>query len=347
MISRAWHVLGSSIRCAQFLALHLVNDTPGTSDAQVELEVRIWHSISSLETFICFLTGRPAAIQYRYDGARLPAQFENNTTLQLPRPPGSKQSGPSNQAGSSTMVTLRASIQLNKILSEAMGYLYSAGTARRPWSDIQTAISQLNTRLANWRSALPPMLLLDPDTGGEKSPLPERMYFQLRYFSTRMMINRPCLFDLHQKNTIPSQSTASKQDDRDSARLCVSSARGLIRLFPDEPDIIALYRSTPWWCVLHYIVQAGAVLVLEIGFNASHVSDEMDILIQDACKVLKWLQKLSNTTLSAYRAWIAMSRILSLSMLRVGRSTAYIAHLLPSSTSVPPSDQMGGLGPIY
>jgi hypothetical protein len=59
----------------------IVSNWPGDQCRGSLSRVRIWHSISSLETFICFLTGRPTAIQYRHDGARLPTQFEDNAAL--------------------------------------------------------------------------------------------------------------------------------------------------------------------------------------------------------------------------------------------------------------------------
>lgn len=336
--ARAWYVSATCIRQAQSCALHLIQTDPGVDDEKLELEVRLWHSICSLERQLCFLTGRPAAVHPGQSNTRFPAPTAAEIA-ESPYPPvsvpriyqgrrGSSASGsPSrlqtNAPQSTVLAAYRASVHLDKIFEQVLEDLYSPSIVRSNWAHVQRLASKLNTRLANWRSELPPMLVMDPSQGIKVS-LVERMYLALRYFSTSMLINRPllCNCDRHPM-TLPSQSEMPEDIDIEYARRCVEAARGLIRLFPDEPDVIALYKATPWWCTLHYIVQAGAVLLLEIGFHATHMPDEMDVLIQDAGRVLRWLQSLAISSAPAATSWMSFSRLLHRSLQSIGRDTEY------------------------
>lgn len=352
MSSSAWHVIGLAVRYAHSRALHLINDSPETTDAQRELEARIWHTLCALELLVCFLTGRPAAIEDRHSSTRLPMPIEDHVALGFPHglspldfanqtttsPTYSFTSAlglASEPLRSTAMVTCRASLQLDRILAEVLSELYSASTVRSSWANVQRLISKLNSKLANWRSDLPSMLLID-HRQNDKAPLSERMYLALRYFSTSMMINRPCLCEISSHRTaLSSQSAPSEQADRHAAAQCIESARGLLRLLPDEPDVIGLYTSSPWWCTLHYIVQAGTVLVLEIGFAAAHLPDERQNIIQAAGKVIKWLQKLAETSIAAARAWMALSRVFHLSISKIGQNAEAWLHFMPRDMSLP------------
>jgi len=246
--------------------------------------------------------------------------IEDDVALELPHASQRHVSPDSKRVPSDAMSMLQSSILLDKILADTMDNLYNASTVKMTWAKIQNHVSQLNSRLENWRSQIISTYGFDLDRWGEMSPLPERMYLALRYFSTGMIINRPCLCEANShQNAIPDQSESSVDEDEKASALCVASARGLLRLFPQDPDIVWLFQSTPWWCVLHYIVQAGAVLVLEITFNAVHVSDALSQLVADAQKMLRWLSKVAETGLPARRAWVAISRLLMFSLLRIGQ----------------------------
>ncbi len=75
-----------------------------------------------------------------------------------------------------------------------------------------------------------------------------------------------------------------------------------MKLFPNYPDVSHLYSVIPWWSVLHYIVQAGAVIAMEILLRFVHVSSVREQIVEDAGKVLKWLKTMSITSTSAFRA---------------------------------------------
>jgi hypothetical protein len=47
---------------------------------------------------------------------------------------------------------------------------------------------------------------------------------------------------------------------------CLQAACSLISILPDKPDIAWLVRVTPWWSVLHFIMQATTALLLALSF---------------------------------------------------------------------------------
>jgi hypothetical protein len=164
----------------------------------------------------------------------------------------------------------------------------------------------------------------------------------LRYFSTSMLVSRPCLREFTtDKGKIPFKTSSSKNMDLTAAIQCVSSARSILRLFPDIPNIPQMYDSTPWWCVLHFLVQAGAVLVLELYCDTTHLIEEPDVIINDAGKLLRWLHALAPTSLAAQRAWTALSRLLHLTLSRIGQDASSLSAFMPTDTTQLPGEHNG------
>lgn len=338
LLSRAWHAVGLSIRYAQTRGLYLINDSPGITEGEKELEVRLWHATCALERFLGFLTGRTGAIQNKHNSQRFPRPLRDHVALGLPYPSPSLDLRPLPYFALSTpMLSFGASLELDHISSVVLFELYIASTKLISWSRVQTLIAQFNHRLENWRARLSSTLTMEEGPGQDrKAPMPERMSLELRYFSVSMLINRPCLCIPNEGHTtIPSQSPESKDADSRFAVQCVSSARGLMKLLPDDVDIACLYSIVPWWSILHYIVQAGAIFVMEISLQSVRVSSGIDGLTEDARKVLKWLRAMSITSGPAFRAWTALSHLLQLALSGVGQETGTLSNLMPDYTLTP------------
>jgi hypothetical protein len=86
---------------------------------------------------------------------------------------------------------------------------------------------------------------------------------------------------------MPDQSESYRQKDGEFSALRVSSARDMLELFPEMPDVTWLFQSTPRWSMLRSLLQAGAILALEIMFNFIHVSGQTEEIANDAEKVLR------------------------------------------------------------
>jgi len=80
----------------------------------------------------------------------------------------------------------------------------------------------------------------------------------MHYWSTKILITRPCLCRTERR--IQNESDASASFNVQMASICVTSARQLISLFPEEPDLDFVYVKAPWWSVIHMCeYQQGSV----------------------------------------------------------------------------------------
>ena len=61
-VSRAWIMIGLSMRLALALGLHLRNEDPSLDDAKREPLVRTWWCLHSIECLVSSITGRPPVI---------------------------------------------------------------------------------------------------------------------------------------------------------------------------------------------------------------------------------------------------------------------------------------------
>lgn len=206
-------------------------------------------------------------------------------------------------------------VQLTRLTQQILGKLYTPFAAQNSWSHIQTTIAQLESDLESWARDLPPVFDF-------KRKLRDRGFEEIRwslgffYYSTRMKINRPCLCRLDRK--IPRQSVKSKEFNRDAAQRCVDGAQDMLSLIPDEPNAVGLNSVGPWWNILHYLVQACTVIMLEMAFRATHMPGEAGNLIKASKKGVRWLHRLSEENVSAERAWRFCDSMLRETMPKIG-----------------------------
>jgi len=88
---------------------------------------------------------------------------------------------------------------------------------------------------------------------------------------------------------------------------CVDAARAMISLLLHHTDNKTA-DVLPWWCLLHYIVCAEAVLMHEIVRN-----NDLDFchqLIEEARRPLRWLSVVGSVDLAAQRVEIQLGRLL-------------------------------------
>ncbi|KAL9618524.1 MAG: hypothetical protein Q9160_006780 [Pyrenula sp. 1 TL-2023] len=312
------HVQLQTLYGAYFLSLglYLIDNTPNLTNAQSELQKRIWHTVSGLDLFVALLSGRPPASSPESVSTGMSSMFSGELSSD---PQGSRANmRMSHESMPGAPNVMHYNIWLDRILSDVMSTLYSANMVRYSWAKLQRHTVRLNSLLDDWRSQLPPSYALDLGRR-DHAPLPEQTYLTLRYFSTRMMINRPSVCATSSlKAAMPDQSEASVVKDRKAAALGVASAQALLRTFPRETDIVWVFQCTPWWCVLHYLVQAAAVLILEIHFRAVHVPEPIRDIIADARTALSWLSKIAETGHAAKKAWTVVSKLTLLALSKAG-----------------------------
>lgn len=227
-------------------------------------------------------------------------------------------------------------IKLTRITSEVFSSLYSPSTVNRTWSDLQGIISSLELKIQRWRNELPPSLSLDrPEMTRHRTAL------AFQYHHARILINRPCLRRLDLR--IPNESARSRNFNRTGATTCISAAREMVALIPETPSPTALLSIAPWWGLLHYLVAAAAILLVEISMRAEHNPQQAEGLLSDIKKVIRWLRSVSTDSIAAERSWAVLVKLLIICAPKIGGDTSDVDRDLPMMSRNPPSAQPGPL----
>ena len=145
----------------------------------------------------------------------------------------------------------------------------------------------------------------------------QRMSLGFSYYSTMTIINRPCLCRVNRR--IPNQSGKAKDFNRVTAAKCVHAARDMLEMLPDQPNPVGLYKVAPWWCLVHNLMQAASVSMLELSFRADHMPNEVQEVFDSAKKAVGWLRSMKGQDEAARRAWKLSDEMLRKVAPKVGR----------------------------
>lgn len=177
--------------------------------------------------------------------------------------------------------------------------LYSPEALQSPWASTEFTIQSLMLDIDSWFMNLPSAYDFT-STQTSQCPLGQRMGLAFLFYSTKIGITRPCLRRLEAS---PHEGDRTHEFCSKSAAECVESACHMLTLFPDAPDAALLHRITPWWCTLHYLMQASTVLLLELSFRAQHVPEKATMVSKAANKAIDWLSTLSKMNNASEKAW--------------------------------------------
>ena len=191
--------------------------------------------------------------------------------------------------------------------NEVLNCLYRAGTLSKSWADVQVNIAMLNTKIDTLRGELPSVFDFTKKPRHQQF-FRQRMSLGFFHYSILIMINRPCLCRLDRK--IPNQSGKANDFNRETAMKCVHAARDMLEMLPQEPNSVGLYTVAPWWSLVHYLMQAATVLMIELSFRSDHVPDKVEDIFDSAKKATDWLRSLSEENEGARRAWFLCDEML-------------------------------------
>lgn len=110
-----------------------------------------------------------------------------------------------------------------------------------------------------------------------------------------MLITRPCLCLMDGR--IPNESSESREFNKLFAATCIRSARAIIHLVVKEPDP----NNLPWWCLLHYLMPAKAIIMLELVRKVIDTPKHKAALFAEGKMILDWLNKVSKVNMSLRR----------------------------------------------
>ncbi|KAL8779598.1 MAG: hypothetical protein Q9213_006860 [Squamulea squamosa] len=274
------------------------------TEGQKNLRLGIWTSVLSLERTVAIVTGRPSMVQDRDCTASLPHDglidpdkhhYEATTTHTAPN------------RNMSEAKSFLQYVELSSLADTVLARLYSANIRHIKWSILQSTIRELDQKLLNWNNSLSQPFQTD---SSRQTPEHDsnRIAIGMFFHSTRVIINRPCLCRLDRR--IANQSNASGSFNTATANRCVTSARCIFGLIPNQPDPAIIYRGPLWWMGFHHIKRATTILIQEVTFQSEHTSAAEAEIMTDAIKGINWLHALGMTSSPAYSAWVTLSRLL-------------------------------------
>lgn len=345
--SRSWKVCGLAMRSAQTMGLHLRNECRRVSPFSKEIRYRMWWSIYQLDTLLSTMTGRPLCTDERFSVTPLPLPFEegsfrneqaqklmNNTKARsfmtrevlLGKSMASQDS--SNDSSYSEFSISGATedqslieiengtncgslyflyaVDLATLQREAISAIHAPGVAHKAWPDVEASVSAIKEKTQRWLQSLPTRLQFD-DRNEPKQLHCQSISLGLQFYSSQIVICQPCL---RQVNGRDGKVGAVGKGARSTAAECVEAASKLLQLLPDEPDVVWLYDVCPWWCAVHYIMQA--VTIAFTGLHVfSKVSSQTSCSLSSIKKALRWLKRLSTHDPSARQALHVCSDIIS------------------------------------
>lgn len=362
------------------MGINLRSESKVISSTSKEIRYRVWWALYTLEHLLCIMTGRPISYAEKSCTTPHPVPFEEedfqdpyvagvlanhqlrrqclDEVLSAPPKPsipissatpgntwreavihGAYQQAATNIPRITPNVSLYFVffVELTLIMRKAIDTLYSPGAAQRPWVEVESSILGLSEQIDSWFRKLPDVFRFRDNHKDDRFAR-QRASLAFRYYSTRLTISRPCLRRLDRQ---PGKDREPNRPVDSTATLGIDSACQMLALLPDEPDVIWLNRVSPWWCVLHYLMQSTAVLLLEIAYRAQHNPHGVLPIFEHAKKAVRWLHRMSSGSVDSQRAWnlcddiirrLAGKLALDVSDLPVTRRTA------ETSKSKPPAN---------
>lgn len=334
-------MIGLASRSGISLGLHLRSTSSHIQISSRETRCRVWWSIFYLEHRLTVITSRPSCLpensstiyppipveeedydlphirplleDHRYRERHLHWTLDRNDT-RFTRQHLLQNIGPS------SAVYFFHQTDLAKITHAITNGIYNTDVLTHGWERIAGRINLYSAKLDDWlTSIVPPFRFADEN--GRKLPHLHSFYqisLALHYYSTHIVLSRPCLTRPGINNDTGVTYPRS-QFGNDITLICLRSALDLISILPDEPDPVWLFKSTLWWCVLHFIMQGISILLIHLSIgpvnmssnNSKGVSAEgawgteesPEIILRAIQKTCSWLHSLSECDSSSQRAF--------------------------------------------
>ncbi|CAL8576491.1 hypothetical protein XPA_002370 [Xanthoria parietina] len=355
-INRAFAMSGIAIRQALTLGLNLRNQDRNLADSSKEIRYRVWWAIALTERTLSVMTGRPASFAASDCSAPLPVPLDEASFMSSnggyktpavnrlrrvstsesrstePSTPSSISSRHKSPSDSSTLrspdsATEAADVtpniglfflyvaKLSNINDYVMTHLYRPPVLNQSWASVQSIMSQCQGRLERWRATLPAVFDFTVRQQ-DREYYRGRMCLGFSYYSTLTIIFRPCLCKMERK--MPHETGRARDIDHANAVTCVLAVRSMLDLLPEQPDPAGMYQETPWWNMVHHLMQAVGILMLELSLGSPHCPNSTGELMHAAQKSVRWLQSMSSEDVAAGRAWRLSSELLQKVASKVG-----------------------------
>ncbi|KAL1855030.1 hypothetical protein Plec18170_004444 [Paecilomyces lecythidis] len=330
-VNRAWNIAGLAIRSAIALGVNLRNVDGRTTDESKEARSRLWWSLYYLEHLLAVSTGRVSCISESATSTDPPLPFEENSDQQQGatrifdklsyreyHPKGTLFEDRVEAASTAEWLkTIKLNpslyffvlIDLTLVSHSVLNTVYTVNALRDGWSQTVARISKYSSKLEAWLSKIPDAYKFPLE--GQDQPLrkedwtKERFSLAMSYYSAQITMTRPCLTHPESRETSPASERKNQHTKlgNDMAQVCLDSALSLIGLLPQEPDVAWLFGHSPWWCILHHIMQATVIVLIHLSLDNIDDGPRVTTVLSAAKKAHRWLTHMANRSLSYQRAF--------------------------------------------
>ncbi|GIJ84977.1 hypothetical protein Asppvi_003832 [Aspergillus pseudoviridinutans] len=337
-INRAWRITSLAVRSAISLGTNMKNTLDRMPNVSKEARYRLWWCLYTFEHMLGIMTGRSTCIVDGICTTPMPLPFEEDQLRepfaarlladedlrqacvgsamassyfrQMPLNPSRGQDAqyidnPRNaewlkcQPSSHALCYLLYT-DLTVIGREIINRVYSPDCANAPWAHIENRIGELRAKIDRWYHNLPETFDFVRTTDGQdQDALRSKLFLAFHFYSARITLGWPFLC---RRDARPDPNKKPSFGHK-MAEISLESTQKMLDLLPDQPNGAHLYRICPWWCILHFMMQAATILLLELCFGSIHMPGEEQNFLLAAKKVIRWLYVMSKRSASSRRAW--------------------------------------------
>ncbi|GAB1205625.1 fungal-specific transcription factor domain-containing protein [Aspergillus pseudonomiae] len=346
-VNRSFKFSSMALRSALSLGINLRLVDGRTHYTSKEARSRLWWSIYLLEHQLTSVTGRVSCVNENLSSTPLPVPFEEDAfgrpeVLCLFQDSSMRESHlkltllqTEEEARSSAEWLLTCEptsslffyclVDLTSITQAVMNKVYSIQALREPSGRIHHRIRKYSKTLDTWLSKLPQAFRFT-ESHSERFHAPaaddpfmqERIRLAFNFYSSKITLCRPCVTRTNLKGSSSQSAKTSHSELRNEMALsCLRSACRLTSILPEEPDIHWLARVSPWWTILHHLMQANTALLLGLSCwsitdlpktsmptNPSTPPIDTHTMLAACKKVTRWLHTMSYTNTAARRAFL-------------------------------------------
>ncbi|KFG79883.1 putative C6 transcription factor [Metarhizium anisopliae] len=267
---QCWMAIGSAVRMAQSLGLHMASTVSNESFRELEISRRVWHGCVSMDRILSMTFGRPSMIaNWMSVAVPLPRMIDDDyldtqTTSSSTRPDGE-----------ATKVSFFIeSTTLYEIVNDSLLEIYMNPENKSTEDDVKLlTVVHHDSRLSKWLSSIPENLLYSVSSSAEDFILQrQRIVLRARYLHARILLLRPIVAEYHLKQPKPSRAQLLGFEDRalsqgivdECLTLCFGAAHETIDMIYTHLDRETVTGPTPaWWFSVLFVYQAATVLLAQ------------------------------------------------------------------------------------
>ncbi|KAJ5340382.1 hypothetical protein N7541_009506 [Penicillium brevicompactum] len=319
-INRSWRIFGIAIQSAVAMGLNLRSENDVIGHLSKETRYRVWWALFMLDTVLCVMTGRPPSTGETFCSTPLPLpyteeNFSNERIMQLISDQEARNVFMSSLLSTDPAIAARDTFasRLRSAQSERKGKQVDQN-AEAPAPNVSlyflcaVDLAFLTRQAVDtlWLSRLPTEFYFN-ELDATQPFARERASLAFRFYTTKLIISQPCLRRL---SDLSGKTSCGAVCDT-MAAMCVQVAGQVLDLLPDEVDTVWLYKVTPWWCILHHIMQSSTILLIALYTRVHPIIANAAIIGKKVKKATRWLNEMSAKDPSSQRAWLIYMDLLT------------------------------------